>query len=401
MTGFRARLLAAAVTAAALLSAPAGAAPSAGAPYEINVIVSLSGIAAYIGEQEVQALQAYEPVVNRTGGIHGRPVHFAISDDQSNPAVAVQLANAIIAKNAPVILGPGLTATCRAIVPLLKNGPVSYCFAPSIDPEPNTYSFSSGPSTLANTMAALRYLRGRGWKRVALISSTDATGQHGSELIQQDLRQREFSDVSLVAEEHFATGDVSIAAQVARLKAASPQAVIAWTTGTPTATVLRGLHDGGLDVPVVLNAGNIVRPQLKDYAPFVPSHLLFTGLRMMAPNLVRPGPVRDAQRAFESALRAKGIPQAEVSHDIAWVPATIIVDALRHLPENATAADVKNYIEQLHGFAATDSLLDFRDGSQRGVPQAAVVMVRWMPGKNEFEPVSEPGGAPLRARAGI
>lgn len=385
-----------ACVAANVFVAPAATpAPASGTPYEINAIVSLSGNGAFIGAQEVQALQAYETVVNRTGGIHGRPVHFAIGDDQSNPAVAVQLASAIVAKNAPVILGPGLTATCRAIVPLIKNGPVSYCFAPSIDPEAGSYSFSSGPSTGSNVVGALRYLRDNGWKRIALVASTDATGQHGTDLIEQYVKTREFADMTLVAEEHFALSDVSVAAQVARVKAAKPQAMIVWTTGTPTATVLRGLHDAGVDLPVVLNAGNIVRSQLRDYAAFAPAQLYFTGFRFMAANFVRPGPVKDALQLFESALQAKGVSPPEVSHDIAWVPATIVVEALRHLPENASATDLKNYIEQLHGFAGTDGLLDFRDGSQRGVPQAAVVIVRWLPAKGDFEPVSQPGGAPL------
>ena len=396
MRALRRGTLALALSAACGLGASAAASvPVSGPPYEINAMVSLSGNGAFIGAQEVQALQAYEAVVNQTGGIHGRPVRFVIGDDQSNPAVAVQLASAIIAKNAPVILGPGLTATCRAIVPLIKSGPVSYCFAPSIDPDAGSYSFSSGPSTGSNIIGALRYLRDNGWKRIALVASTDATGQHGTDLVEQDVKTREFADMSLVAEEHFAISDVSVAAQVARVKAAKPQAMIVWTTGTPTATVLRGLHDVAVDIPVVLNAGNIVRSQLRDYAAFAPAQLLFTGIRFMAANLVRPGPVKDAQHLFESALKAKGVSPPEVSHDIAWVPATIVVDALRHLPENASAADLKNYIEQLHGFAGTDSLLDFRDGSQRGVPQSAVVIVRWLPAKGDFAPVSQPGGPPL------
>jgi branched-chain amino acid transport system substrate-binding protein len=380
---------------AAMMAAGAGASAVAGPTYEIDAIISLTGQAAFIGAQESQALQAYETVVNRTGGIHGRPVHFAIDDDQSNPAIAVQLANAIIAKNVSVILGPDLTATCRAVMPLTTNGPVAYCFSPAIDPERNTYMFSSGPSTQQNIAATLRYFSRNRWKRIALIASTDATGQHGTELVEQTLHQREFADMTLAAEERFADGDVSVGAQVARVKAAQPQAIIAWTTGTPTGTVLHGLHDAGLDLPVMLNAGNILRAQLRDYGSFVPSRLTFTGVRFMASSLVRPGPVSDAQREFADGLRARGVAPPEISNDIAWTPAKIVVEALRRLPEHATAADVKNYIEALHGFAVPDNLMDFRDGSQRGVPQAAVVIVRWIPLKAGFEPVSQPGGAPL------
>jgi branched-chain amino acid transport system substrate-binding protein len=367
-------------------------------PYDVNVIVSLTGIAAFIGKQEADALHALEPVVNRTGGIHGRPVHFVMVDDASTPATSVQLANQIIARQAPVILGPSLTADCAAVMAAAKAGPVVYCFAPSVDPPAGSFGFSSGVGTASLTLASIRYLAGHGWKRIALISSTDATGQHGEELIKANLRLPESRDITLVADEHFATADVSVAAQVARIKAANPQAIIAWTTGTPTGTVLRNLHDAGLDVPVLLNAGNIVRSQILQYSSFLPTDLVFTGFRFMAPERVAAGPIRLAQSEFTNALKAQNISPPEISMDLAWDAARVVVDALRHVPEHPTAADVKTYIEQLHGFAGTNSLLDFRDGSQRGVSNEAVVIVKWNAAKQTLPGVSGPGGRPLPVR---
>jgi len=71
----------------------------------------------------------------------------------------------------------------------------------------------------------------------------------------------------------------------------------------------------------VLNAGNIVRAQLLHYASFLPTDLVFTGLRFMVPERVAPGPIRQAQREFTDALKAQDISPPEINMDFAWNPA--------------------------------------------------------------------------------
>jgi branched-chain amino acid transport system substrate-binding protein len=365
-------------------------------PYEINVILSLSGIAAFIGTQEATSLRALEAVENKAGGINGRPIKFVIVDDASNPVNAVQLANQIIAKKVPLLLGPTLTADCDAVYSIVKNeGPVEYCFSPALHPTPGSFGFSAGASTADLSRAAMRYFRERGWTRIALISSTDASGQDGENVVRANLALPENKSLTLVANEHFGIADVSVGAQLARIKAADPQAIIAWTTGTPTGTVLRGLHDAGIDLPVLLNAGNIVRAQLRGYASFAPTQLFLPGFRFMAPDLVRSGPLKDAQNAFFDGLAAAKV-TPEVNMSFAWDPARAVINILRHLPPNPTALQVKDGIEATHGISGVNSLLDYRDGSQRGVPISAVVVIRWDGAKDTFVPVSEPGGLPLK-----
>jgi branched-chain amino acid transport system substrate-binding protein len=104
---FLCALAAVALLVAALAPAPAAAAD----PYEIDVILSLSGPFAFLGNA-AKALRTLEPLVNAQGRIDGRPIRFAIQDDQSQPAVAVQLANGIIAKHVALMLGPTYAASC-------------------------------------------------------------------------------------------------------------------------------------------------------------------------------------------------------------------------------------------------------------------------------------------------
>src|SRR5258708_26301072 len=88
------------IFAAAVSATPAGAAD----PYDINVILPLSGNAAFLGKTEQEALQVVETVANKRGGVHGRPVHFTFRDDQSTPQLAVQLASQAVPARPPAAL---------------------------------------------------------------------------------------------------------------------------------------------------------------------------------------------------------------------------------------------------------------------------------------------------------
>ena len=382
-----------ALTLAALLLAATGAVPVRAAdPYDVNVLLSLTGPGAFLGQSEAKSIGAIEALTNRKGGINGRPVHFVIQDDQSSPPVAVQLVNGLIAKGVPIILGPSYSATCYAVLPIVKNGPVQYCYAPSVHTVAPSFTFSSGVSTKDLALAGLRFFRARGVRKIGVLVTTDATGQDGENVIREDLALRENQSLSLVATEHFNPGDISISAQIARLKASGAQVVIAWVTGTPFGTVLKGAVDNALGVPILTNAGNLSVVQMTQYAAFVPKDLYFTAFRFLNYKNAGPGPVRDADREFYAALASVGVTNPDGTYSSCWDATNIAVDALRHLGANPTAEQIRAYIANLHGFPGINGIMDFRDGQQRGYKDNAGLIVRWDAPKKEFIPVSLPGG---------
>jgi branched-chain amino acid transport system substrate-binding protein len=391
------RIIRLAIAAAAAIAILAPSPARSAEPFTINVILSLTGYAAFIGQQEQVGLKAVEDMTNRSGGINGTPLHFEIVDDASNPATAIQLANQIIAKNAAVILGPSLTSNCESVFPrVLDSGPVTFCFSPALYPKSNSFGFAVGPSTRDLNVAAVRYFRSRGWKRVALLTTTDASGQDGERQGAYALSLPENKDMQMVANEHFAISDLSIAAQVERLKAARPDVVLAWVTGTPSGTALHGLHDGGLDVPVLLNAGNIVVKQIQSYSGFLPTTLLFPGLLYMAPEVSKNASVHREGQAFVDELKTLGSPPLLLAA-LAYDPTRIVVDAFRRNGTNATAKQIHDYIERVKSYPGVNGMLNYTDGSQHGIGVDGVVLVRWDETKQNFVPVSTPGGqAPLK-----
>lgn len=386
-----------AVIAALALAVPR---PAPGAePYEIDAILSLTGPISFLGNAEAFSLRTLEPIINASGGIGGRPVHFAIQDDASQPAVAVQLANGIIAKHPPVILGPTYVASCLAIAPLVRSsGPVDYCFAPTIHPPPGSYQFSGGASSYDQALEAFTFMKAKGWKRLAAIATSDATGQDIEDSYTYLAGKGQYAALTFVANERFAPGDVSVAAQIARITAAHPDVILMMTIGTATGTVLRDLKDAGVDdVPILTNLGNLLRGQLAQQGSLMPQQTYFTAPRFYAHDVARAGPVRDAQQALYRAFAAQGL-VPDVGNGFPWDPTLVIVDALRTLGANADAKGLRDYIESVHGFAGTNGIYDYRDGNQRGQSLTSLVMVQWDPAKKTVFTVSEPGGKPLPAK---
>jgi branched-chain amino acid transport system substrate-binding protein len=371
-----------------LASVPAAAQQ---APYEINVILALTGPAAFIGKAELQSLQLLEPIVNKAGGIGGRPVKFVVVDDASNAAVTVQLANALIAKNPPVILGPTFTATCLTVGPLVKNGPVDYCFSPAISPPAGSFQYSATASTHEDAIAMVRFYREKGWTKIALIATTDASGQQFEASLDDALKLPENKNVVLAAREHFAPADLSAAALAERVKTAAPQAMIAWAAGTPTGTILRGIHDVGLDIPVTIGNGNMIHAQLAQYATFLPKELYFPGRRSLVYDPNAPAPVRAASKAFFDAFKSIDA-KPNLASTLSWDPAMLVIDGLRKIGPNGTAQQLNDFIQAQTNWAGINGYYNFKLGNQRGLGIDAVIMDRWDPVNSEFVTASKGGG---------
>lgn len=384
---------AAAALAVALLVFPAGAAEA----YDINVIQSLTGGAAFLGQAEQRALQLEEKTVNASGGIKGLPLHFIFHDDQSSPQVAVQLASGIIASHPAVLLGSSLVAMCKAMAPLMTEGPVMYCLSPGIYPKPGSYVFTTNVSTHDLTTALIRYFRTKGWTRLSLITSTDATGQEAEQGIDAFLRQPENKTITMVERNHFNVTDVSVSAQLERIKTAKPQAVIAWTTGAQIATILRGAVQAGLEIPIAVSNGNMTYAQMAQYAGFLPKTLYIPSSLWPASGqgkfALNPA-IAAKQKQFYDAFAAAGIKPDNASV-LAWDPAVIIIDALRKLGPTATATELRDYLVHLKGQAGVNGIYDFEKVPQRGLDIDDTLVTRWRPQEKRWEVESKPAGLPL------
>ncbi len=385
----------AALLLAALTLAPWGA--RAADTYDINVILPMTGGASFVGKGQHDSLEALAAVVNKAGGIGGKPLKWSYHDDQTSPQIAVQLANEILADKPSVMLGSSIVAMCAAIAPLMKNGPVDYCLSPGYHPHPGDFVFSASSSSTDQFAAVVRYYRMMGWTKIALLSTTDASGQDGDHAIDQVLARPENKDVKKVIQEHFNPTDLSVAAQIENIKASGADALIAWTTGAPAATVFKGVIQAGLDIPLVPTSGNQTFAQMEQWADFLPKKMLMpSALFPEHDGLYKLDPaVEKAQHDMYAVLQERGL-KADNMEATLWDAGLIVVGALRKLGPNASAEQIRSYIATLTDFAGIDGVYDFKENPERGLGPESSIVTRYDAQSKAWVWLTKPGGAPLK-----
>jgi branched-chain amino acid transport system substrate-binding protein len=387
------RLLALIVALAAGAGGPAWAADS----YDLHVILPLTGNGAFLGKGHRDSLDTLAEIVNKSGGIAGRPLHFVYHDDQSSPQVAVQLATDVLVEKPAVILGSSLVAMCAAIAPLMQNGPVDYCLSPAYHPPAGSFVFSSSSSAIDQSAAVIRYYRAEGWTRMATLANTDATGQANDKAVDEIMSWPENKDMKLVERQHFNPTDISVAAQIERIRASGAQAIIAGVTGTPAATVFKGMVQAGLDIPIEVTSGNESFPQMQQWEDFLPRGLVMSsalfpeheGVLTLDPR------IEAAQHEMYAALKARAL-KADNMEATSWDAGLIVVAALRAAGPSPSAEQVRHYIANLTDFAGVDGIYDFKANPERGLGPDSAIVVRYDAKAKVWEWLTQPGGAPLK-----
>ena len=364
-------------------------------PVELPTILSVTGGAGFIGKESLESVQLVAGIVNAHGGIRGKQVKVALQDTTTSPAIAVQLLNQLISKHVPAVFGPTFTSECNALAPLITNGPLVSCYSPGVHPKAGSFMFSGGVGSDGMAAAIATYFRGRGWKSIGIISSTDASGQDFEENFDKVMALPVNSGLKLVAREHFATSDLSVDAQLSRIKSANPQTLIVWTAGTGLGVALHAVHDVGLDVPIMAGNANMVRAQLGGYQGFAPKVLLFPGILGMTPLASSPAGVKAAQKQLTTAYAGEGL-KPDLPGALSWDPTYLLLDAYKAIGWNATSDQLRAWIASQHAWPGINGVYNFAKYPQRGIGAEACIIARWDAPAKDFTAVSGPGGLVTR-----
>ena len=382
----------------ALLAALAAATAlpvTAAEPFDIDAILPLTGPNAFVGNEQRQSLEILQADVNRGGGVHGRAIRFVVVDSQSNPQIAVQLAGQILAKHPQLIIGDSALSTCAAMAPMLENaGVLQFCLSPGFVPKVGSTQYSIGTPPPQQAEAVMTYARMRGWAKVAMLNQNDATGDSAVKSMTAALELPENRALHVVAAERFSPGDISIAAQLSRIRAAGAQFIVTYNSGAPFGIVARGLRDAGIDLPVFTSPGNLSYVELKAFGDNLPRRLFFASgpLPPDGPTIEN-GPLKASDLGFLDAFRRQGA-RPDWGNAAAWDTGTVVATALRARGLDASAAALRDYINKLHGYPLIQGVADFRNGEGRGVYDARILA--WDQARNTWTIASGPAGAPKK-----
>ena len=230
---------------------------AASAAYEIGAVLSESGPGSSLGRPEADSIQMAVDEINKAGGVGGHQLKVTIIDDESNPTTAVNAVRKLLDQKVVAILGPSLTQTTLAALPLAMQAQVPMISLASsaqiIEPVADRKWIFKMPITdthIAMTIQA--YLKKQKTTKVALIYRNDDYGKTGLSHFEQAGKGAGFD---VVDPEAIAANATDATTQLTHIKAANPQAIVVWTTLPSAAVIAKSYHELGVSYPLYYSDG--------------------------------------------------------------------------------------------------------------------------------------------------
>jgi branched-chain amino acid transport system substrate-binding protein len=225
-------------------------------PVRLGAVLSVTGPASFLGEPEKNTILMEVDKINAAGGVLGRPVEVVILDDETDVNKAVLAVDRLIKKeNVAAILGPTTSGNSLAVMgkaAAAKIPLISCSAAEKITKPVNPYIFKVAPSDRLAVARILTHAKGKGYKKLAILTVSDGFGQAGREVLKELVPAQGFE---LVADEVFGPKDTDMTAQLTKLQGASPDAVICWGTNPGPAVVAKNRVQLGIKTPLYMSHG--------------------------------------------------------------------------------------------------------------------------------------------------
>jgi branched-chain amino acid transport system substrate-binding protein len=232
-------------------------ASAAGEPYTIGAVLSESGPGSSLGRPEADSIQLAVDEINQSGGIAGHPVKVSIIDDESNPTTAVNAVRSLLDQKVVAIIGPSLTQTTLAVVPIVTQAGVPLISLASsaqvIEPVSEHKWIFKVPITDIHTARLIQAsLKRQNLLKVAVIYRDDDYGKTGLAHFEEAGKSL---GITVVDAEAIAATASDATTQLTHIKAANPQAVVAWTTLPSATAIIQGYRQLALTYPLYYSDG--------------------------------------------------------------------------------------------------------------------------------------------------
>ncbi|MGD9921546.1 MAG: ABC transporter substrate-binding protein [Pseudorhodoplanes sp.] len=268
------------------------------AEVKVGVILSSSGSAASLG---VPARNVFSILPDTLGG---EKVTYIILDDASDPTNAAKHAQALIDQGVDLIIGSQIVPATAAIAQVASAAGVAQ-IAPSPIPPPlfnNPWVFTVPQSMPLAMRPVVDHMKKTGLKTVAFIGFADPLGDL---ILNSYSKYADSLGIQTSAAERYNRTDTSVSAQVLKITAARPEAVVIGGTGSPGALPQIALAARRYQGQVYSNHGIINADFLRVGGAAVENTIAPTGPVMVAEQLPDSAPTKAAALTFLKAYEGK------------------------------------------------------------------------------------------------
>lgn len=308
----------------------------------IGQSVELSGQAT--GRENMLGAQLYFNRINAQGGIYGRQIELISYDDQRDPLKTKENTLKLINENhALALFGYRSTPTVEAILPLLEQNKIPliapFSGAQSLYKPLHPYVFNLRASYQEEAAKMVESLATLQIKKVAILHQDDTFGKDGLAGFEKNLAARQLKPVVIAA---YSRKDLNVAAAVADIAAANPQAVLMACTPTACADFIKKMRASG-HAPQFMMLSNV---NSEEFFSSLGKDGRGIGVMQVtpSPNNVGVTVVHEFQRALKAANHP---PPATDAVEEGFIAAKLLTEGLRRAGANPSAEKLVTALEAM------------------------------------------------------
>jgi len=371
---------------AALMIGGAQARADAQESYRIGAVFSITGPGSSLGIPERDTALMLEADINARGGIKGpdgrlHPLKIVIYDDASDETKAVLAAKKLIDEDkVTAIVGTTLSGTSLAILDTVQKAevPLISCAAAAKIVEPaaeRKWVFKTPQSDHLIVGVLVDYLKAKGITRVAWLNVDYAFGQLGWVEFE---KAAQTAGLSIPVNEKFGQKDVDMTAQLTRVKAAAPQAVVVWSIPPSASIATRNYADLGLKMPMFQSHGVGNKKFVELAGPAANGVMFPAGKLLVAEQLADNDPQKAVLLAYARDFEARYGPRNTFGGH-AWDAVQLAVRGLERA--GIDRAGVRAAIESTRNFVGISGVFDFSPTDHNGLDRRAATMIQVVDGQ--------------------
>jgi len=351
----------------------------------VGVTIPLTGPAATLGIGARNAIGLFPQK------IAGVDVDFKIVDDASDTTNSVKNARMFIDDKVDLIIGSSTSPQSLAIIeaiagsatPLISLGASARIVAPMDEKRKWVFKIAANDSLMAGAIIA--HMHDNGVKTIGFIGFSDAYGESWLSEVKAQAAQ---NNIQLLAVERFNPKDTSVTAQVLRVMASKPDAIIVAGSGTPAALPQVALKERAYGGKIYQTHGAATEDFLR-----VGGKALNGGYLPVGPNLVWEQlpdnyPTKAISAGFVPLYEAKYGKNsrsnfAAQAYDVRFLLERALPEALKkaHPGTPQFRQALRDALENIHELAANAGVFNMTATDHSGVDARARVMVRIQDGK--------------------
>ncbi|MBM4328269.1 MAG: ABC transporter substrate-binding protein [Deltaproteobacteria bacterium] len=369
----------------ALLISPVMAAE----PIKIGAFYSLSGPAAAIGTPTKLVTEMVVEKINKEGGINGRPIELVLGDTESEPTKAVMVAKKFInVDKVAAIIGPDRTDLGMAVKKMIEEAEIPTFMTVGGDPvimgggPLGTFKwvFKSPQRSSVAVEKLYGYLQKQNLKKVALITASDGFGKDGKGWL--DKLASKFG-LTIVADESFNPKDTDMTAQLTKIAAATPDAIVCWTIGPAGAIVAKNVKQLNLKSPLFQCHG-LPDPKYIELAGPASEGNMMPSTKLMAWEALpdtdpQKKVIKDFVTLYNDAYKINKQFPINTHSGYAWDAIYIVANAMKKA--GTDPAKLRDAIEQTKGYVGISGIYNLTPEDHNGLGVDSMILVRIEDGK--------------------